>query len=235
MITLAITTYNRPEMTFDSFSNVLKDDRITEILIIDDHSDWDNFIKLKELCNGLKKVKVKRNEKNLGCYHNKRKAIVHSKNEWVIIFDSDNKMDVSYLDSLNNLNINQGTELLSPSYIYAPEFARPHFDYRGFTNQVIDKGNVSNYVSKPKFDCLINTCNYLVHKDTYLSVWKDHPEPWTADTLFMNYNWLMSGNKIRVVSGMQYDHLVHDGSHYKEHVNKTGNLANELMNKLKSL
>ena len=226
MITLAITTHNRPEMTFDSFSDVLNHDLISEVLIVDDHSELPNFIRLKELCEGNSKIKLIRNEKNLGCYHNKRKAVLESKNEWVILFDSDNKIDRSYIDSIASIE-------LDPNTIYAPEFAKPHFDYRGFSGVTMSKSNVSKYASQDKFDCLINTCNYLVCRDEYLSAWKDHLEPWTADTLFMNYNWLMAGNKIHVVKGMQYMHLVHDGSHYKEHVNKTGNLADEVMKKLK--
>lgn len=227
MITLAITTYKRPELTYQSFKKVLKDKRISEILIIDDCSPMTDYILLQEMCQD-EKVVIFRNEKNIGCYHNKRKAIDRSENEWVIILDSDNVIDSSYLDSVAHFE-------LQPDTIYAPEFARPHFDYRGFSDKTISKSNVSGMVDQPRFDCLINTCNYLVNRDEYLRVWKDHPEPWTADTLFMNYNWLESGNRIHVVEGMQYDHLVHGGSHYQEHVSKTGNLANELMNKLKKI
>ena len=38
MVTLAITTYNRIDMTVKSFAQVLDDPRITEIVIVDDHS-----------------------------------------------------------------------------------------------------------------------------------------------------------------------------------------------------
>lgn len=227
MITLSLTTYNRPEMTVDAFNKIKNDDRVSEILIVDDHSEWFNYIKLQELCEGEPKVKLIRNKKNVGCYHNKRIAVKEASNDWVILFDSDNKIDSSYLDALPND--------LKKDTIYAPEFARPHFDYRGFANELMTKENIRNYVNVQGFDCLINTCNFLVHKESYLRSWVDHPEPWTADTLFMNYNWLSDGNSIEVVKGMQYDHLVHDGSHYKEHVNKTGNLSKDYMNKLRKL
>ena len=88
-ITLAITTYNRPEMTVKAFEQVAYDDRINEILIMDDHSEWDNFIKLKELVSKYTKVSLVRNAKNLGCYHNKRKAVQESYNHWVILLDTD--------------------------------------------------------------------------------------------------------------------------------------------------
>jgi glycosyltransferase involved in cell wall biosynthesis len=235
MITLAITTHNRPELTVNAFKEVLNDDRISEILIVDDHSEWYNYIKLQELCEGINKVRILRNKKNLGCYHNKKKAVKEASNDWVILFDSDNKIDLSYLNGITDGALIKLEDWLDEKVIYAPEFARPHFDYRLFSGVRITKENVKSYVDKPKFDCLINTCNFLVHKQTYLQSWQDHPEPWTADTLFMNYNWLADGNSIHVVEGMQYDHLVHDGSHYKEHVNKTGNLATDYMNKLRTL
>jgi hypothetical protein len=34
---------------------------------------------------------------------------------------------------------------------------------------------------------------------------------------------------------LQYDHLVHNGSHYQEHNSKTGNLYKEIENKLMRL
>jgi len=54
MITLAITTFERPEMTYKSFRKVINDDRINEILIIDDYSNWSYFAQLRELVSPSK-------------------------------------------------------------------------------------------------------------------------------------------------------------------------------------
>ena len=197
-LTLAITTHNRPSMTIKAFEKVLEDKRIDEILIVDDHSEEANYEKLIDLCKDLSngKIRIVRNEENKGCYHNKREAVSLAKNEWVIIFDSDNVIDRSYLDALEKYRLDNNT-------IYAPDFAKPHFDYTEFSNIVIDKLNVSSLMSRKGFDCLINTCNYVVNKSAYLREWKNHKEPWTADTLFMNYNWLIAGNKIQIVGDMR--------------------------------
>jgi glycosyltransferase involved in cell wall biosynthesis len=228
MITLAITTHNRAEMTVKAFEKVLDDTRISEILIVDDCSRLDQFVSLQSKVISMDKVRVIRNVNNLGCYHNKRKAVEESKNDWVILLDSDNVIDKTYLDSMFEYE-------WVDNVIYAPEFARPHFDYRKFSDKKIEKTNVRSLSRVPMFDCLINTCNYLVNRDYYLNVWQDHKEPWTADTLFHNYNHIKSGGTLFVVPRMQYDHLVHDGSHYKEHVNKTGNMSNDYLNKLINL
>ncbi len=229
MVTLAITTWNRDSLTFNSFRHVLEDDRISEIVIVDDCSDQRIYDNLLNMVRGLAKVKIYRNEKNLGCYHNKRRAVELSANDWVILFDSDNIIKPDYLDALfeweNHWNIYT---------IYAPSFAKPHFDYRQFKH--IYKDNLHENINIKNFDCMMNTCNFFVNKKTYIDVFdQEIEEPWTADTLYFNYCWLMRDYDILIVEGMEYEHLVHDGSHYKANVRKTGNLANDIMNKLRSL
>jgi hypothetical protein len=63
-------------------------------------------------------------------------------------------------------------------------------------------------------------------------------EPWTADTLFQNYNWLKAGNKIHVLKGLEYihntEHKEHR-SHYQEHNRKTGKLFETTMTNLRQL
>ncbi len=227
MVTLAITTYNRDYMTHGSFKWVRDDPRIDEIVIVDDCSDIHIYESLQRMVDGLEKVKLYRNEKNLGCYHNKRRAVELSSNEWVILFDSDNVLRPDYLDAI---------DITYPDCILSPSFAKPHFDYRGFSGEYFDSKTVKTHIDQKNFDCIINTCNFVVNRDEYLKVFDQSiKEPWTADTLYFNYCWLKAGNTIYVVPGMEYEHLVHDRSHYKENVQKTGNFAKEIMDKLRRL
>lgn len=231
MISLCITTWNRVDMVIKAFERVLDDDRISEIVIVDDHSDSNSYDLLKSKLETLndKKIKLYRNDINLDCYRNKREAISRATNEWCIILDSDNVIDVSYIDSLF---------CHAPWYkhiIYSPEFARPHFDFREMTGNVISRECVHLFVDVKPFHWLINAMNYFVNRSEYLSVWDGSIDPHTADTIFQNYNWISAGNSIFVVQGMQYDHLVHSGSHYKNNVRKTGTLFEDLMKKLKTI
>ena len=231
MITLSITTHNRPEMTIKAFEKVIDNPQVSEILIVDDRSNTKSLLKLDSLIRHLKdssKIHLHVNYKNLGCYHNKRKAVEKASNDWVILFDSDNIIDNDYISAVINC-------AWYDNIIYAPEFARPHFDYRGFTREIITCDTVKHWAKQNQFDCLINTCNYFVNRDRYLAAWEDHPEPWTADTLFHNYNHLKNGGCIKVVEGMQYDHLVHNGSHYQEHVDKGEGMRKEYMKKIVEL
>lgn len=226
MVTLAITTHNRDNLTYHSFKQVLNDDRISEIVIVDDCSDIRFYENLKSMVRGLDKVKLYRNDRNLGCYHNKRKAVEMSTNEWVILFDSDNVIKRDYLDAL--------PDVLYPNKLYAPSFAKPHFDYRHFS--LINQTSIRDNINKKNFEAMMNTCNFFVNREEYLKVFdQEIKEPWTADTLYFNYCWLKAGNEIHVTHGLHYDHLVHNGSHYKANVRKTGDFANQIMNKLRQL
>lgn len=227
MISLCITTYNRTELLFESFAQVLNDDRIEEIVIVDDCSSMDVFNQILKYCSSLPKVQVFRNDRNLGCYRNKMEAVARAFNDWVILLDSDNIITPEYLNSLPNV-LNK-TELVQPT------FARPNFNFTKYEGKIIDKSNVSEFANDPTFTTALNAMNYLVNREEYLRVWEDRPEPWTADSLLQNYNWLKAGYSIYFCPGLEYEHRVHEGSHYKEHHKKTGNLYNELVNKLKAM
>src|SRR5688500_10472302 len=97
-ISLCITNFDRFAMTLDSFREVVDDQRINEIVISDDRSQGVIYYGLESYVKRWDKVKIWRNEKNLGCYRNKREAISKSSNEFVIIFDSDNILTTEYLD-----------------------------------------------------------------------------------------------------------------------------------------
>lgn len=231
MISLAIPTYNRTDLLYESFEQVVGDARISEIVILDDHSDtkyWDEI--RNKIRHDNEKIKLFRNHRNLGCYFNKREVVQIATNPWVILFDSDNVMTKEYVDTIWDL---QGT--WDRNVLLQPEFARPHFDFRKYSGELIWDRNVRQFAGDQTFCTMLNAMNYFVNREEYLRTFEDRPEPWTADSLLQNYNWLRSGNGIYVTPGLQYDHRVHDGSHYKEHHKKTGNLYNELVHKLKSL
>jgi len=238
MISVCITTFNRTDLLFESFAQIENDERVSEIVIVDDHSTLDIQWILADRLKGPK-FKFITNERNLGCYANKREAVSRASSEWVILFDSDNILTPQYIDRIENLMI-AGVNLKT---LYQPEFARPHFNFAEFSGINFTKANVAKHAAHNVTFCtMLNAMNYFVNRDEYLRVWENRLEPWTADSLFQNYNWLNAGNSIYVVPGLEYDHRVHEGSHYKEHFRKTEsagsngrNLYNEMVSKLKLL
>lgn len=216
-ISICIPTYNRVEMTIESFEAVYFDERISEIIIVDDASNLEVFNELKEICDALPKVSLYRNDVNKDCYFNKKIAIEYSDNstDGCILLDSDNIIDVSYLDKLYEI------KEWDVDTIYTPSFAAPHFDFRGYEGLLITKENVAAYIDKPMFEVLLNAANYFVHPFMYLEVFNPTVNPVTSDSIFQCYNWLMEEKKICVVPGLQYQHRVHSGSHYQNNVART--------------
>jgi len=141
-------------------------------------------------------------------------------------------MTKGYIDKIFEREWNEN-EILAPDYIVS-------FDYRYFGGHTLTKENVAKFTDKQKFDCLINTMNYFVHKENYLKVWDGSIEPWTADTIYQNYRWIESGRSFHVLKGLEYNHRIdHDvsqeKSHYAEHWRKTGRLFENTMDKLKRM
>jgi len=227
-ISVCVTTYNRSEATIKSFSQVLGHPRVTEVIIVDDNSTQEHYSQLLQLLIELDNPKVKlfRNSVNFDCYQNKKRSVELATNEWVIIFDSDNELGMDYIDTL----------VKQPEWpvdvIFAPEFARPHFDYRQLAGNIW-KGNIAEIIDKPRADSMINTCNYFVNRAEYLKVHKSDINPNAADTTYFNYCWIEAGNTIKVTTDLQYKHLVHEESHYKEHNHKSNELFDSLMEKFR--
>lgn len=223
-LSLAITTHNRSQMTIKSFENVLDDPRITEIIIVDDASDEEQYKELSSLVKQLNssKVLVLRNEINLGMSMNKLRAISQCNNPWVIIFDSDNVLDTNYLDAFDNcifdVAINHPHH--SPqSIIYCPSGAMPKFDYSDFEKCMINKSNVKGYLtsySGKEMEWLLNTCNYIVNKRRYIETYEHNREMRATDTIWHNYNHLRTGGSFYVMPNSQYQHLVHEGSGWRQ-------------------
>lgn len=237
MISLCITTYRRDSLLFESFQQVINDERISQIVIVDDASPAQYQQPIVAFCKAYPKIKVFFNKKNLGCYKNKVEAVRKATNQWVYLLDSDNVLTPDAIDKLYAYNIEHGWKR---DEIIAPEFAWPTFDYREFSGETFTRQNIAKHVHRKRFDCLINTANYFFHRDEYLKIHDPYIEPWTADTILTNYNWLKAGNKIHILRGLQYFHRTDDfkgqeGSHYVTNVKKTNGLAKKIEQRLLKL
>lgn len=234
MISLCITTYNRYELLMESFAQVLDDDRISEIVIVDDCSDNAIFDKVLEATEDNHKIYLYRNCNNLGMSRNKAKAIECANNKWCILFDSDNIITPGYLDALLALPTTH-VEQLNAETIYCPSFAKPQFNYGRYAGQYIDAGTAGHLMLHPMGECIFNTCNYMVNREEYLKVYQHNPEMKGTDTIWFNYLWLKAGNSFYVVPGMEYYHRVHDGSGFLADCDYNMRKAKEVKELIKSL
>ena len=212
MLSLCLTNYNRYEMLLESFQHVYDDPRISEIVISDDHSDINIYNKLVEYCKDKPKIKLFRNDKNVGMSLNKKLAIERSTSEWAIIFDSDNVLRPVYINNFMEFFVESMPFDGQKKMIYCPDFAWPDFDYTKFSGQTINRKNVKRYMPQKMFDCFMNTANYIVNRNWYMKTYQHDSTVKAADTIHFNYLWLKSGGSFYVVPGMQYFHRVHSGS-----------------------
>lgn len=228
-LSLCVTTYNRYELTIESFAKVLDDPRINDIVILDDCSTDGSAERLVEYYHRIDKeakVCIGKQEQNVGMSQNKATAIAAAQCEWAIIFDSDNVIDPTYLDAFfDYTKRNQRIPHEMPKeFIFCPDFARPDFDYRAFsqaqppTYGIYNAKDAARCMIDSRFNCLMNTCNYIVNREFYLQTYEHNPEHIASDTIWHNYNHLKAGGKFAIVPGMQYFHRVHDDSGFKKDI-----------------
>jgi len=81
----------------------------------------------------------------------------------------------------------------------------------------------------------LNAMNYFVNKEKYIEVWDGSINPHSSDSIFQNYNWLNAGYNIHFLEGMEYSHLVHDGSHYKANSHKDPEFYQKIEENLRNM
>lgn len=231
MISACFTTYNRTDLLFEAIEPFLKDERITEIVISDDHSTEEIYQTILWKYNGVEKVKIFRNEVNVDCYRNKKLAIERATNEWVLILDSDNIFSQKFIDIACSYAGNH-----APGFAVAPSFARPHFNFTELGGCLLNHGNIAGLLNTGSCSTMLNAMNYLANRPEYLRVWDGSIDPVTSDSIFHNYNWLKAGNSIWVDKDFQYEHRVHEGSHYQKNHRRTAHgFHDSIIEKLKQM
>jgi GT2 family glycosyltransferase len=198
----------------------MNDERVDEIVISDDHSSAEIYERLQQTFskNEYSKVKLFRNDTNLGSFRNKVHCATLAKNDWMIVLDSDNVLDLDYLDSITNVGE------LDDSTIYVPEqlitFGRidysPFLDYRDLSGTTLDKIGFKNNITHSKWATIFNTGNYLVNRNRYLYAVSIEPtllESYSVDALYINYLMFknISDTKLHVLRSMRYRHRIHTG------------------------
>lgn len=233
-ISVCIPNFNRTTLLFEALQVPLEDERVSEIVIVDDCSDYTLYSEVMAFCYSQPKIKLFRNEVNQDCFKNKRIAVSKATNEYVVLLDSDNSISKEYIDAIFE------TQWMSTK-ILQPTFAKPHFDFRKFGTGTVTKANVKDYLYDSSFTTALNAMNYFVNRDEYLRVWDGSVDPVTSDSIWQNYCWLNAGNSIYFVPGMHYKHRVDDHkneakSHYSENNKRTPkNFHMDVIKKLKQL
>ena len=217
-ISFAVPYYNNHKFIEKCLKVPLEDERVSEIVIVDDASK--DITILQEILNKINspKIKLYKNKENLGCYHNKILTVSKCTNNWCILFDSDNYFDKDYIDKLYDI------EEWNETMIYAPCWAKtfpgsisPNLNYGKYSDTIIDKDIFVKKFHDSNFQCLLNTCNYFLPREQFLRFTDNNYDRNKIDTLdsaILFTDWIASKNKIKVVKDMIYNHRLHPDSNY---------------------
>jgi glycosyltransferase involved in cell wall biosynthesis len=233
-ISLCIPTYNR----FDKFLSInipkyLENPYIHEIIISDE--DGNDIEKIKTHFPNENKLKLFKNDSRLGPFLNKDTAVSYASNEWVCLMDSDNFAPIPYFDAWANYIKANG---IDKKNVYLPIQTIPQpnhggFNYTDFKDIILEKSNV-RYNNIERMSCMLNTGNYIFHRDNFLETKNIMPELHSKldvqDVFFKNALLLLNDSKLIVVPNMMYHHIVHDGSFFTNNVSNFQNAHNLILN-----
>lgn len=272
--TFAVTAFeemsprrNGGRMIQDCIRLALSHPTIDEIVIVNDGSDdgEKTFSTVRSFAEGLSasgadKIRTFHYPENLGAFGNKLRAVHHASNEWVINCDSDNVMGEEYDDAgYAYFQIVDALPLETQTW-FCPSFARTQFDYRHMMG-VYDLWALNAIVDAPRIECMLNTGNQIVHRESFLGVfdkyretrfdlmvrdrlgWTEeqrqaikHREVWNAcDSLFYNIEWLKAGGRLHVATGLEYGHRVKVQGNYDRAPTEKTQLARLLFEELRQL
>ena len=157
------------------------------------------------------------NNKRKGVFLNKIQACKLAKNEWIALIDSDNFADYNYFAEADNY-LQNNIDNSKKNVVLAPSYAKPHFDFRHFSDNCLKKGNL-----KKKSIELMNAMNYilnkylienLVLKNEDLLLLENTPNL-ASDSVLLNTIFFEQLNlEMYIVPHMYYNHVVHSGSNY---------------------
>jgi len=215
MITVAIPFYNNQEYLGQALEPLLDCDFVSEIIIHDDASEY-------QIYSDHPKIKIYRNDKNLGAFKNKYLAVSKSTNEWVYLLDSDNYFFDNSLEVVKNIKPQRG-RYYSPSQLHLVDDGLDSslngkvvkYDF-GIVDATKAKSLLQSGIGE--FEWLINTGNFFIHRDDYIEsmkdVFNDPTYPYfEADAIVFCYNWLKRGNIIEVVDNLWYNHRLRSNSY----------------------
>ena len=219
-ISLCIPTMRRWDFLKINIPKYLGNSFISEIVIVDETGE--DYAVLKENYGSEPKIKLFKNESQLGPFLNKLECIKKATFDWVCLIDSDNSVDEDYFMSFFSFINNKPISNL----IYMPSLAKPRFNFGRFESLIIDRTNTRDFVNKGyqqhTFVTLLNMGNYIIHKSSSGIINKLIAcEPEVAefaksvlvgDVIYMNYLLLKNDFSLVVVPDMSYEHVCHENN-----------------------
>jgi glycosyltransferase involved in cell wall biosynthesis len=227
-ISLAVPYYNNSNFLKSLLEYPCSEERIGEIIICDDKSE--DIVEAEKIIESFnsEKIKLIKNNENLGVYLNKIRSLENCSFEWAILFDSDNIIGKDYLDVIYSEDW-ECNKILAPSYIPLIDGNGSHvshcFDFRSFIGDKIGSHNFFDFLRigpESNFTMMMNTCNYFVNVEKYTECFIKNSAGYnfyqisSADSFTLFSDWIYEGNFVKVCDKLSYMHRIHDSSTYTQ-------------------
>jgi glycosyltransferase involved in cell wall biosynthesis len=201
---------------------------VDEIIVVNDGTpDWAYLA--CELAP-IQKLRFVQNPARLHVFGNKLESVWQATSDWCLMCDSDNIMDRNYYDILAE------QQPWEDDCWYCASKANPTFDYRKFIG-TWDRQTILDIVARDAsmYWCFVNTGNQFIHRKTFLDIFGKYrgkrfdleqpdyfkaenrqDEKWflaygAQDSFFFMKEWLVAGNRVKCVDGLEYDHRIKTG------------------------
>ena len=136
-----IPTKNNPDQVQRCLDSIPSDSEI-EILVCDDHSDYNHFLEIRNLSIHYPNVRLIESEVDAGAGHARNMGLAESKGEWIIFSDSDDYFNEDFWNKVDKI-----TECSSADIIYffvqgvysdSLELAKRGWNYRKLVEDFIN-------------------------------------------------------------------------------------------------
>ena len=239
-VSVAIPTYNSSQYIQECIKPLLSSKFIDQIIISDDYSTEEEYYKLTNTINKIKKntskeIILSRNKSNLGAFRNKFKCIEMCRNELVYQLDSDN-VPRNNIDLIIAEILSSGSKdhLFLPSKIY--QFRNNHrnakhlslFDKKYIVrfsknDKLIDLEIVKDYYKKntkytldKNLSWVLNIGNFFTFKTTYNKFTHKAVEnsamPLAMDAIAISYLYLANQGKLNLLKNFYHFHRKREDS-----------------------
>ena len=206
---VGIPHYNRGALIYRPLFHLLDHPSVDEVVIVDDGSREEEFLKLKKFVDSLgcgERIKVFRREENRGALLTKLECVERCSTDWVLVLDSDNTAFRRYLDILGGI-ANPDSQAF-----YCASWAWPWFSFHEFEGRRMDFDTACKWTRSGalKRVYIFNDGNYLVNRKAYIEALGSMGQIANdvADVMVVNYHWLSRGGYLEVLLGGSYFHRV---------------------------
>ena len=223
-ISLAIPFYNTSKYFLECIKYAIDDDFVSEIVVNDDCSTQEEYDNLLSLSEGKDKIKIFRNEKNLGAFGNKYTTVKNCSNDWVYLLDSDNYPFEETYEILRTIPEERPDICFTPRQLFCKTDKSETYDNISdytFKYETIGIEETKDAIFKQTkwFDWFINSGNYVVNRQMYLDSLKEPFEDKNtpllhADTAAVFYFWLKNNGEFYVVDDLRHNHRLRDESYW---------------------